>query len=297
MRLRNPGRIGDGLWLLGSPESCVYLVQGSQSSALISAGLSYILPDLLFQLSLAGISEKQIDSIIILHAHFDHIGIVPFLKRQWPHVNLYASSRGWQILSNPKAISVNNDFTRQVCCRMRGGEEVLAGWDWSWRDDVSGISLQQGSCLDLGDRQIQVIETPGHSSCSISVYIPQIQALFPSDAAAIPYRDEYLVAAGSSFADYFRSLDKLSMLDVKMICADHFGVITGEEAQQYVSQSKSAAQQMTDHLRLALQTEGSPKRAAKRMVKLHFEQRPDYFITPEILLYTYERMMKQFASE
>ena len=78
-------------------------------------------------------------------------------------------------------------------------------------------TLGQNSCIDLGGRHIEIHETPGHSSCSISAYVPQLKALFPSDAVAIPYRDEYVIAAGSSFEKYQQSLDKLALLDVEIL--------------------------------------------------------------------------------
>jgi len=295
MRIKKTGRIGEGLWFFGAEESCVYLLEGGKSSALISAGLSYLLPDLFRQFASAGVSEKQIDHIIILHAHFDHVGVVPFFKRKWPHVKIYASSRGWDVLSNPKAVAVINEFSLKVCRRMRGNENVLSGLDWQWRDDAQGDVLAQNSCIDLGDKQIEISETPGHSSCSISAYIPQLKTLFPSDAVAIPYRDEYLIAAGSSFPDYQKSLEKLALLDVEMVCADHYGTITGDEAARYIAQSQTAADQMIDRLHLALQKGGSVERAAEQLIKIHFAQRPDYFVHPDILLHTYQRMLKQFT--
>jgi 2-aminobenzoylacetyl-CoA thioesterase len=295
MRNKKAGPIREGLWLLGTEESCVYLLEGSKSSVLISAGLSYILPELFRQVASSGISEKKIDHIIILHAHFDHVGVVPFLKRKWPHLKIYASARGWEVLANPKAISVINEFTLKVCRRVRGNADVLTSLDWQWRDDVHGEILKQNSCIDLGDRQIEIHETPGHSSCSISAYVPQLKALFPSDAVAIPYRDEYVIAAGSSFEAYQQSLDKMSLLDVEMICADHYGMVTGEEATHYIAQSKSAAGQMIDKLHGALSKEGSVERAAAQLVHLHYTQRPDYFVHPDILLRTYTQMLKQFS--
>lgn len=294
MRIRKTGRIGERLWLFGTEESCVYFLQSGKSSALISAGLSYILPEFLHQLAAAGISEKTIEHIIILHAHFDHIGVIPFLKRKYPSVKIHASARGWDVLANPKAIAVINEFSSKVCRRMRGNEDVLSGLDWQWRDDVQGDVLKQNSCIDLGGKQIEIYETPGHSSCSISAYIPQLKVLFPSDAVAIPYQDEYLIAAGSSFPDYQKSLDKLALLDVKIVCADHYGTITGDEATRYVAQSQTATGRMIDTLRLALQKEGSIERAAEQLIKIHFEQRSDYFVHPDILLHTYRRMLKQF---
>jgi glyoxylase-like metal-dependent hydrolase (beta-lactamase superfamily II) len=295
MRIKKAGRIDEGLWLLGTEESCVYLLEGSKTSVLISAGLSYILPDLFRQIALSGISEKKIEHIIILHAHFDHVGVVPYLKRKWPHLKVYASSRGWDVLANPKAVSVIHDFTLKVCRRMKGHDDVLAPLDWHWRDDVRGETLQQQSCIDLGDRQIEIHETPGHSSCSISAYVPQLKVLFPSDAVAIPYRDEYVIAVGSSFEKYLQSLDKLSLLDVKMLCADHYGCITGEEARRYIAESKIATGRMMDKLRLALEKEGSVERAAAQLIRLHYELRPDYFVHPDILLRTYTQMLKQLV--
>ena len=256
--------------------------------------MSYILPDLLRQINDFGISAGKIEHIIILHSHFDHVGIVPFLKRRWPRVKIYASARAWQVLSNPKAVSIINDYTLKVCRRVRGNTDDLSLLDWQWQHDVQGEELGEGSLIDLGNRHIEIHETPGHSSCSISAYVPQFKALFPSDAVAIPYHDEYVIAAGSSFPQYRQSLDKLSGLNIEILCADHYGYVRGDEANHYIARSREATQQMIDRLRLVLRQEGSAERAAGKLVKHHFDQRPDYFVDPDILLVTYTRMLKQF---
>ncbi len=295
MRIKSAGRIDEGFWFLGTQESCVYLLEGSRSSALINAGLSHILPEYLYQISEWGIDKNKIQHIIMLHAHFDHVGLVPYLKRHWPQLSIYASSLAWEVLANPKALSVINDFMLKVCQRVQGKTDGLSSFDWQWRDDVQGEPLKQGSRIDLGDRHIEIHETPGHSSCSISAYVPELKALFPSDAVAIPYRDEYVIAAGSSFERYQQSLDKLALLDVEMVCADHYGYITGDEAGHYVARSKSAVEQMVDRLRRSLDKHSSVEQASKELVDLHFQQRPDYFVHPDILLRTYTQMLKQLA--
>jgi len=295
MRIRKPGPIDDGLWLLGTEESCVYLLEGRNSSALISAGISYILPEFLKQISLRQISERKIRHIIILHSHFDHIGIVPYLKRKRPDLNVYASNRAWELLSNPKALPVIQEYTLKVCKRVRGDTDVLGNIDWQWRDDISGEAVGQGFRIDLGGRHIEIHETPGHSSCSVSAYVPELKALFPSDAVAIPYRDEYVIAAGSSFEKYKESLNKLAGLDITLIGADHYGYIIREEAGQFIARSKEAANLMIRTLRETLDRTGSVSETASMLVKKHFELRPDYFVAPEILISTYTQMLKQFV--
>ena len=297
MRIRKAGKVTDYLWRLGTEESCVYLLEGSESSAIISGGMSYILPVFLRQLQEYGISDKKIAHLIILHTHFDHVGIIPFLKRSWPQLNVYASSRGWEVLSNPKAISMINKFTLKVTQRVLGKTDELSKYDWQWRDDVAGYSLSEENALDLGDIQIKFYETPGHSSCSISAYIPKLKTIFPSDAVAIPFKDEFIIAASSSLTKYQQSLEKLGNFEIKILCADHYGYIVEDEVHNYINESKIALTNMKKMLRQALQKEGSIDRAAKTLVDKHFQIRPDYFIAPEILLNTYGQMLKHIAEK
>ena len=282
---------------LGTEESCVYLLEGSKSSAIISGGMSYILPVFLRQLQEFGISDKKITHLIILHTHFDHVGIIPFLKRSWPQSSVYASSRGWQLLSNPKGISVINDFTLKVAKKVAGNLNEVSKYDWQWRDDVTGYSLAEGDALDLGNMQIKIYETPGHSSCSISAYIPELKVIFPSDAVAIPFRDEFIIAANSDLTMYRQSMERLSNLEFEILCADHYGYVVEEEAHDYIDKSKIALTDMINNLKEALQKEGSIDQAAKTLVDKHFRLRPDYFITPEILLRTYGQMLKHVVKQ
>lgn len=297
MRIKQPGLITAGLWMLGTPESSVYLAQGNRSSALINAGLSHALPDYFQQLDAWGIRKEKIQHIILLHSHFDHIGLAPCLKRTYPDITLYASARAWELLGRQRAAGVINEYMLKVCRRVKGATEVLDAFDWQWRDDMHGEIVQQGSSLDLGGLTVDFHETPGHSSCSISAYIPELRALFPSDAVAIPYRDEYVIAAGSSFEKYQESLDKLGRLDAALICADHYGYIMNEEAGRYIAESKKAAGQMTHRLIEALKDNSDMGQTARRLVDVHFQLRPDYFVHPDILVGTYTQMLKQFADD
>ncbi len=84
MRIRHPGKVCERLWYLGREESGVYLLEGRDGFLVINGGLSYIVPDVLKQMEDVGIDEGRITKLLILHSHFDHVGIVPFLKRRHP---------------------------------------------------------------------------------------------------------------------------------------------------------------------------------------------------------------------
>ena len=130
----------------------------------------------------------------------------------------------------PKAINTINAFSGMVTERM-GRVEECSGLDLEWREDVDGASVSEGDLIGIGDMEVQIFETPGHSSCSISAYVPQIKALFPSDGGGIPYRDTIVTPGNSNFTLFQESLEKLKDLDVEYLCADHYGYIVGEEAE------------------------------------------------------------------
>ncbi|HOW56605.1 MAG TPA: MBL fold metallo-hydrolase [Smithellaceae bacterium] len=297
MRIRKAGKITDNLWLLGTEESCVYLLEGSSSAAIISAGMNYIIPDVLRQITAFGIAQNKIAHMIILHAHFDHVGIVPYFKRNYPQLNICASQRGWEVLAKPKTIEVINQYSMLVTKKVAGALGKISAIDWEWRDDVRGSALKDGDKIDLGGMTIDIYETPGHSSCSITAYAPQLQALFPSDAAAIPFKNEIIPVPNSSFILYRQSLEKLNKLPVSIIGCDHYGYITGAEAAGYIDATIAATVAMRRKFARALNKSGSIDRAAALLVIEHFKDNPDYFIAPEILTGVYSQMLKSIISE
>ena len=296
MRIRTAGRINKHLWQLGREESCVYLLEGSKSSAIISGGINYIIPDVLQQIKQFGIEPMKIGHIIILHAHFDHVGIVPFFKRNWPRLTVYASPRGCEVIAKPMVIETFNKYSNLITGQLLGQMKNMSLWDWEWRDDIKGVSLAEGEKIDLGNLTIEIFETPGHSSCSISAYVPELQALFPSDAAPIPYRDKMIVAANSNFTHYQKSLEKLVKLKVKMLGADHYGHVIDDEAVNYIGASIDEAGAMRSKLENILKKLGSIDQAAQFYLDDFYKKNNDYLITQDIMIGTYRQTMKHLAA-
>ena len=291
---QNPGKVCDGLWYLGRPESGVYLLEGRDESVIISGGMSYLVADILHQLDEFGLKEDRIQGIIILHAHFDHIGIVPLFRRRNPDIKIYASARAWQILSESKHIDTINQFSRLLAERMKIHVPYAAD-QLDWPVGLSGETVSEGEVIDLGNRGIQIFETPGHSSCSISAYVPQIKALFPSDGGGIPYKGTILASANSNFTLYLESLKKLERLEIDYLCADHFGHIFGNEAKSYISSSIDLAIKERARLEEIYRHSFDIDTAAKEMASSFLEENPDYFLTLDIYEGVCRQMMRHIA--
>lgn len=292
MRCRAPGKICDGLYYLGHAESGVYLVAGRNEAMIISGGMSYIAPVVARQLQELGVGEDCISSMLILHAHFDHIGIVPFFRQRHPDLKVYASARAWQILTEPRNILTINQFGRRVTEHLG---IVDSEYVPDWRPGPPGETVYEDSAINLGGIDVHILETPGHSSCSVTAYVPQLQALFPSDGGGIPYKEAIVAAPNSNFIQYTDSLKKMERLTVKYLCADHFGYVTGDEALSYVARSLESTEQEYRRLAAIYHRVQDVEIAAKEAASSFLAQNPDYFLSPDIYEGICRQMMKQIA--
>jgi len=295
VRIRQPGKIRDKLWFLGREESCVYVLEAGTDSMIVSGGMSYLVPALLQQFDTFGINETRITKLLILHAHFDHVGIVPFFKRRHPDLKIYASGRAWEILRMPKAINTINGFSRGAAKRM-GKEEVYTTCDLDWGDEITGTAVSEEDRIDLGDLEVCIYETPGHSSCSISAYVPQLKALFASDGGGIPYKETIIASGNSNFTTYQQSLEKLKDLDVEYACADHYGYIAGDEARDFIQHSIKVARERRALVEETYLRTGDIQTTAQEMVMAFCRENPDYMMAPEILEGVYRQMVRHIAS-
>ena len=294
MRIRQPGKIRDNLWLLGKEESCVYLLEGNAQSMIISGGMSYIVPDLLQQFEIFGINEARIKKLLILHAHFDHVGIVPFFKGLYPELEIYASVRAWELLSQQKTIDTINEFSRNIAERMRM-EKVYDTYDLEWRVDITGKPVSEGDRIDLGNLEAQIYETPGHSSCSISAYVHNLKALFASDGGGIPYKDIIIASGNSNFTKFQQSLEKLKDLDVEYACADHYGYLTGDEAKDFVRKTIVAAKDRRGSMEEIYRRTWDIEATVNEMASSFEKENPDYIISREINRGVYRQMVRHVA--
>lgn len=280
--------------MLGRAESCVYVVEGTTESMIISGGMSYLVPSLLEQFDTFGIDPTRITKLLILHAHFDHVGIVPFFKRRYPHLNVYASARGWEILEMVKARRIINEFSRAVSLRM-GKEGVCDRYDVDWRDDVTGNALSEGDRLELGNLDVLIHETPGHSSCSITAYVPQLKALFASDAGGIPYKETILTYGNSNFTMYQQSLEKIKDLDAEYVCADHYGCVVGAEAKDFTRATAVKAREYRALLEKTYRRTGDIQTAARELASAFQREHPDNILTREISEEVIKQMIQHIA--
>jgi 2-aminobenzoylacetyl-CoA thioesterase len=294
MIIQEPGRVTERITLLGRKESCIYLLDGGSEYVMLGGGMTYIIPDVLSQLANLGIDARRINRIIILHAHIDHVGVVAFFKRRWPWLTITASQRARENLLKPKMAKAILDFNTLLLAQAHMAERAS-----EFGLDLENIEVdevvKEGDIIACGDRTLEVIETPGHSSCSIAVYIREEKALMASDAGGIPFGDQIFTAANSNFDQYQASLEKMARYPALVHMAEHYGAFTGEDARQFLPRSIASAKTTRTLIEESLKRTGDVDQTVAEIAQILAQEAKGYFLPMEVMTMVLGQMTRYLA--
>ncbi|MCJ7655249.1 MAG: MBL fold metallo-hydrolase [Dehalococcoidia bacterium] len=238
MWIREPGKVTDRLDFLGTREICLYLLRGSDMM-IIGGGMSWIAPTLEAQFSKMDFEPKKLKYLVVSHSHFDHCGAVPYLKRKLPHIQILASAYSERIFAKEKAVNSIAAADKYVIDKLglqSEYERLNLKFDGIHVDRI----IKESDVINLGEGiEVNFLEVPGHTRCSIATYVPKLKALFPADAVPPPTDDtEALFFPGPqyNFGMYKQSMTRLASLKVEIFASEHYGVVTGDRARQVLQE-------------------------------------------------------------
>jgi glyoxylase-like metal-dependent hydrolase (beta-lactamase superfamily II) len=206
-------KITDEIYQVGgsgfsSPEdAAIYLIVFGEHAALVDAGCGRSLKKVLNNIKGCGIRSQQIDYLLITHCHFDHTGGAEAIKDEF-QCQIIAHER------DAKYLEQGNDTV------------TAANWYGASMKSFSVDRKLTGSreMINLGERNIEAIHTPGHSPGSM-VYLTESEGkkvLFAQDVHG-PLDSSFL----SNKKDYLKSLKLLLTLKADILCEGHFGIYRG----------------------------------------------------------------------
>ncbi len=159
-----------------TPDTSPYLVLGDKQAAILEPGESGQAPALLEAIKEIGVSPDRVAYIIASHIHLHHIGGVNSLLPALPQAKFTIHHRGVPHVMEPTRL---NASTLQVWGKESGCPQVTP----TPEDRIWGVT--GGELLDLGGRQLEIVETTGHAPHHISIFDRLTKALFPGDAVGV----------------------------------------------------------------------------------------------------------------
>jgi len=250
-----PVAITPHLVMLGTNEYPLFLVKGEREGVLFEGGVGAMGPLVLEQTQRLGIGRDFVRQVVVTHAHPDHVMAVPMLREAFPGAKVLASEAAARTLSAPKAIA----FFRQVDEALtdslaRAGRITDAHRPRPLAQDRIAVDrvIKQGDtvAIDAGV-SFRVLETPGHSECSLSFHEPAEGVLIISDATGyyMPDPSSWWPNYFAGYAAYLDSIGRLAQLNAEVLCLSHNGVVKGAQAVgDYFSGAMAATRQYHDRI-------------------------------------------------
>ena len=174
--------------------------------------------------------ERPIQVIINSHGHEDHF----LYNSRFPDASLWVHE-----LDAPGYRDINQFFSlffdpEDV------GEEAMAEWQKFFRDVVKyeprepDRFLEDGDLLELGETQVKVLHTPGHSPGHLSFHFPHEKVLFLADLDLVK-AGPYYGDKASSIDDTIASLHRMATIDVDVYLVAHgkYGILDGDPQHIY----------------------------------------------------------------
>jgi len=230
-----PVEIADNLWMLGTNAYPLFLFKGGQRGTIFEGGTGPMGPVLREQLSELGITSDFVGQVVVTHAHPDHVMAVPLMQQMFPGVSVLASEAAAKTLAVEKAVSffckMDDQLTGSLINAGMGAEEHRRPPMAENQIAVNQV-LKQGDTIDVDDGvAFQVLETPGHSDCSLSFHEPASGILIVSDATGfyLPEPEYWWPNYFVDYGVYLSSIKRLAEVGAEVLCLSHNAVICGAE--------------------------------------------------------------------
>lgn len=172
------------------------------------------------------VTERELIAVAS-HTHFDHIGCHHEFECRAVHsaeADLLADPTRENTLADPY---VTDDIFDAL------PPEPYCSKCYSVKRAPATRLLEDGDVIDLGDRQFEVIHTPGHSPGGIALYEKTTEILFSGD---ILYDGPLIEDTYHSNAnDYHASMERLLGLKVRLVHGGHFPSFSGERYRELIT--------------------------------------------------------------
>ena len=208
-----PFRVIDGVYMGGSAEisdsmdCCVYLIDAGEL-VLIDTGAGRSAGRLIDNIMALGLMPERLSTIVVTHAHIDHIGSLYELKTKY----------------QAKVIAREADMPA-----IESGKKVGAEYyGVKYRPCVVDIKLQgETNEIKIGSLEFQFMHVPGHTPGSIVVVLDAggTRVLFGQDI-----HGPYLPMWGGEPGKALGSLEKIRDIKADILCEGHYGIIKPSDA-------------------------------------------------------------------
>jgi len=223
---------------------CTVYLTIDEKTALIEVGSSVQIIDIYDATRHIGYDLADLSYIIPTHVHSDHAGGAGHLAQQLPQARVVAHPKAARLLADASIIE-----------RMLQNRKLVFGED---ADERFGgmlaiaqnrfVLVEDGDVIDLGNRKLEVIHTPGHDPNHLCYLDSKTRGLFSGDALGGYFAETKsrmpACVPGSDPEKIVQSIDKVKQSQPALLFFSHGGATT--EASRIIQVALNTEQQCTE---------------------------------------------------
>jgi glyoxylase-like metal-dependent hydrolase (beta-lactamase superfamily II) len=176
-----------------------------------------------------GIEARSLAHVVLTHVHLDHAGGVGRIAELFPAATVWVHERGAPHLVDPTRLVAST-------ARVWGEREMreLFGPTHAVTEDRVR-ALHDADVIGMGDRELQVLDTPGHASHHVALVDSRTGAVFTGDALGIHVPDLPVLRPATpppefDLERYVASIERIRSATGSMLLFAHFGPLPDVDA-------------------------------------------------------------------
>lgn len=248
-------KMTDHIWCLGN-RLFHFFVVGEQESIMVEGAVSGAVANLRQQWPELR-PQPQVNRLLAMHAHFDHICGIPYLMELFPQAQVAATPYAAQVMQKDKVLAGFFAQDEEMVNVLQEMKLLAQNVQVPHPPNIPvQIILEDGDILRTADGcRLEIIAAPGHSPCSMGAYMPEDKVLFISDVAGFQISDEELFPIFfQSYEMYIDSIQRMQGYPAQIVAPAHGTLWSGAQIPVFYERALQAARGAYDWIRVMSET-------------------------------------------
>lgn len=206
--------------LMGTPGALTLYVIDAPNPTIVDTGSADSVGRIHDALQELDIAPEAVEHVLVTHVHLDHAGGAGHLADDLPNATFHVHERGLEYVTDPEQLNrLKRSVDRAMGTENAYGEPKLL-------DSERCRAVEGGETVDLGDRELDVIDAPGHAPHHFAAYDPATRGMFSIDSAGMHLAGEMRPTTpppGFDLEANLETIDRLREFDPEKNFYGHVG--------------------------------------------------------------------------
>lgn len=186
------------------------------------------------------LGDRALDYIFLTHSHYDHALGSAYILRHYPDAKVVAGTYAVDIFRRDGAKRIMKELDSKYAAKCGVTDYEFLG------DELRvDIPVNDGDVITAGDMQFEVLYLPGHTRCCVGYFCKEKRLLLSNETLGVYDGGKTIVPSYLvSYVDSITSIERVEKLDIRYILAPHYGILSKEQSEFFISNMKKASEKV-----------------------------------------------------